>query len=316
MNDSLGSLPLLCAVLLLLLTSACAESEQTDAASDTTTTDATTAWSSELDSTQRVTISDGFSGPEGVRYDPDQDVYFVSNFNGSGGDRDNNGFISKMGPDGSITERQFIAGGEGNVTLHAPRGMALAGDTLWVADAGAVRGFDKNTGEPLATFDFAGRETGFLNDVTPGPGGALYVTDTGQDRLYKLSDSNISVALADSMLGSPNGITWDEANSRLIVVPYGGAHSLYSWQPGDSTLSEIGSSPGAQFDGVEVLPGGKILVASQADSSLHVFQGAAGHPLIKTGGKPADIGVDTERMRVAIPFIARNLVEIWQLPQE
>ena len=316
MNDSFRSFPLLCATLLLLLTSACAESEQTDVASDTTTADTTSAWASELDSTQRVAVTGGFSGPEGVRYDPGQDVYFVSNFNGSGGAQDNNGFISKMGPDGSIIARQFIAGGEGGVTLHAPRGMALTGDTLWAADAGAVRGFDKNTGEPLATFDFADLETGFLNDVAPGPGGALYVTDTGQNRIYRLSDSNISVALADSMLGSPNGITWDEANNRFIVVPYGGAHSLYSWQPGDSTLSEIGSSPGAQFDGVEVLPEGRILVASQADSSLHVFQGGTGHPLIKTGGKPADIGVDTERMRVAIPFIARNLVEIWQLPQE
>ena len=31
---------------------------------------------------------------------------------------------------------------------------------------------------------------------------------------------------------------------------------------------------------------------------------------------PADIGVDTKRNRVAVPFVARNLVEIWQLPRQ
>ena len=299
---------------MLFLMSACAEPEQP--ASDATAADTAANWSAELDSANRLAMPGGFSGPEGVRYDPDQDVYFVSNFNGSGGDQDNNGFISKLGPDGTIQQREFIAGGQNGATLHAPRGMALTGDTLWAADVGAVRGFNKNTGAPVATFDFATRETGFLNDVTPGPGHALYVTDTGQNRLYELSDGNISVALADTMLGSPNGITWDEDNNRLIVVPYGGAHTLYGWQPGDSTLTEIGSSSGAQFDGVEVLPGGRLLVASQADSSLHLFQNGNGRPFIKTGGEPADLGIDTQRMRVAVPFIDRNLVEIWQLPQE
>ena len=308
------STPWFFAAVLLLLTSACAESEQT--APEATATDATAGWPTALDSTDRIATSGGFSGPEGVRYDPDQDVYFVSNFNGSGGDRDNNGFISTLGPDGTVQQRKFIVGGQNGVTLHAPRGMALTGDTLWAADAGAVRGFNKNTGAPVATYDFSGRETGFLNDVTPGPDQALYVTDTGQNRLYKLSDGSISVALADTMLGDPNGITWDAARGRLVVVPYGGAHTLYGWQPGDSTLTEIGSSPGAQFDGVEVLPGGRLLVASQADSSLHLFENGRGRPFAKTGGAPADLGIDTQRMRAAVPFIDRNLVEIWQLPQE
>ena len=34
-----------------------------------------------------MAVVTGFSGPEAVRYDPDQDVYFVANFNGDGGER-------------------------------------------------------------------------------------------------------------------------------------------------------------------------------------------------------------------------------------
>jgi hypothetical protein len=78
----------------------------------------------------------------------------------------------------------------------------------------------------------------------------------------------------------------------------------------------IGKSGGSKFDGVEVLSGGRVLVASQGDSSLHLFTGGTGHPIIRTGGAPADIAVDTKRNRVAVPFVDRNLVEIWQLPRQ
>src|SRR5690606_41707706 len=66
-----------------------------------------------------------------VRYDEEADVYFVGNFNGNPAELDNNGFISRLSPDGEILDLQFIAGGQNGVTLHAPRGMTIVGDTLW-----------------------------------------------------------------------------------------------------------------------------------------------------------------------------------------
>lgn len=152
--------------------------------------------------------------------------------------------------------------------------------------------------------------------VVAGPDAALYVTDTGRTRIYRIAGREISVALEDSLLDRPNGITWDAANRRLIVVPYGGSNTIYGWRPDEAGLQAIGTSAGARFDGVEVLAGGAILVASQADSSLHVFSGGAGRPVVRTAGWPADIAVDTRRNRVAVPYIALNRVEIWQLPRE
>jgi len=266
------------------------------------------------DSARLVASPAGFTGPEAVRYDPGQDIYFVTNWGrGDAGAKDNNGFISRMRPDGAIDSLRFIAGGRGGATLHSPRGMTVVGDTLWVADADAVRGFNRRTGAPLATIDFSKFQLGFLNDITASPD-ALYVTDTGTNHIYRIARGVITVALHDSVLGRPNGITWDGRNSRLVVVPYGGDSVIRSWTAGSGTLTEIGRSAGAKFDGVEILPGGRVLVASQRDSSIHLFAGGRGRPIIKTGGAPADIAVDTKRNRVAIPFIARNLVEIWQLP--
>ena len=288
---------------LLPLLAACAPSAEVDDVADTSSGDAT------------VILRDGFTAPEAVRYDPEQDVYFVSNFGaGDAGERDDNGFISRMRPDGSVENLRFIAGGAAGVTLHSPRGMTIVGDTLWVADADAVRGFHRRTGAPLASIDFSSQELGFLNDVAADADGVVYVTDTGRDRIYRVSGGPI-VALDDARLGGPNGITWDEASHRFVVVPFGGDSTILAWTPGSDSLAAIGTSTGGRFDGVEVLADGRLLVASQRDTSLHIFEGGTGRPVVRTGGRPADIAVDTRRNRVAVPVIALDHVEIRELPR-
>ena len=297
-----------CAVLTFLLSAACS-TEKNDASPDSLS-------NAQADSARPIASTAGFSAPEAVRYDPDQDVYFVSNWGtGDGEAIDNNGFISRLSPEGTVAQLRFIAGGTGGATLHSPRGMTIVGDTLWIVDADAVRGFNRRTGAPLRTVSFAAFKLGFLNDIAAGPDG-LYVTDTGTDHIYRIAGGRPTIALNDTTLGDPNGITWDAANNRFILVPYGGGSAIRGWAPGAKTLTEIGRSGGRKFDGVEVLSGGRVLVASQGDSSLHVFAGNIGRPVIKVGGNPADIAVDTKRNRVAVPFISRNLVEIWALPTQ
>lgn len=265
------------------------------------------------DSARLLASPSGFTGPEAVRYDPDQDVYFVTNWGtGDPAAKDNNGAISRLTPDGAVERLRFIAGGTGGATLHSPRGMTIVGDTLWVVDADAVRAFNRRTGAPLATANFSAYKLGFLNDIAAGPD-ALYVTDTGTDHIYRIAGGRVTVALQDSAIGNPNGITWDGARSRFIVVPWEDS-VIKAWTPGSKTLSAIGKDGATKFDGVEILSGDRLLVSSQSDSSLHLFTGGVGRAIIRTGGAPADIAVDTRRNRVAVPFVDRNLVEIWQLP--
>ena len=287
---------------------ACTFSKSDDAAQDSTRV-------TKASSARPIATPSGFVQPEAVRYDPDQDVYFVSNFGpGDAQAKDNNGFISRMSPDGAISQREFIAGGKKGVTLHSPRGMYIVGDTLWVADEDAVRGFNRSTGAPLFTADFSTYKLGFLNDVAAGTDGE-YVTDTGTNTIYRIAGGHVTVGIKDTALNGPNGITWDAANGRFIVVPYGGDSVIRAWTPGSTTLGIAGIGASDKYDGVEILPGGRTLVSSQGDSSLHVFSGLTGTAIIKTGGAPADIAVDTKRNRVAVPFVDRNLVEIWQLPR-
>lgn len=263
----------------------------------------------------------GFQTPESVKWDSAQDVYFVSNINGAPGAKDNNGYISVVGPAGMVRDSAFVGGGKNGVTLNAPKGMAIVGDTLWVADIDAVRGFNTHTGAPVASVSVPGAV--FLNDIAAGPDGALYITDTGirftaagmehpgPDRVFKIAPNrSLSVVVEGHMLAGPNGITWDAANSRFLIAPFAGPNIL-AWKPGDAAPTILANGPGG-YDGIEVV-GKDIWVSTWADSSVYRWRDGTGVNLIKGVPSPADIGYDAKRNRIIIPVFTANTIEIWQL---
>src|SRR5207249_10412742 len=102
----------------------------------------------------------GLQTPQSFLADPSGEQYFISNINGDPEHRDNNGFITKLDQDGKLVKLQFIKGGEGQTILHAPKGMAIIGQVLYVADLDMVRGFDKSSGQPVVTVSLANHAKG------------------------------------------------------------------------------------------------------------------------------------------------------------
>src|SRR5438477_2731518 len=164
---------------------ACVRPDKAPPASDTTASRADTAASSPAAApppapapvpapappATKVATVQGFLAPESVLHDSTQDIYFVSNINGSPTAKDNNGFISRVRPDGAVENLKFIEGGRSGVTLNAPKGLAVSGDTLWVADIDAVRSFNAKTGAPLDSVSHATPAAVFLNDIALTPTG-------------------------------------------------------------------------------------------------------------------------------------------------
>src|SRR5258708_32048926 len=230
----------------------------------------------------RILTVAGFSTPESVLHDSTQDIYFVSNINGSPTAKDNNGFISRVRPDGAIENLKFIEGGRAGVTLNAPKGLAVTGDTLWVTDIDVVRSFNARTGVPLDSFKLDSAV--FLNDVTVASTGAIYITDTGirfddvgnvlhpgPDRVFRIGpDRKVTVAARGDSLGWPNGITVDPVGKRFIIVSFGPTKSVLAWKPGDRAPRVIAKGAGG-FDGVAIA-GTRILVSSWTDSTVSAYE--------------------------------------------
>lgn len=271
-------------------------------------------WDTVQDTTDSITtIEGGLKGPEAVQYDAEQDVYFISNFNGGATKADSNAFITRAQPDGIIDSLKFMTGTTRH-PFHAGRGMDIIGDTLFVADINGIHGFNRYTGEHISFSDFSRFKPGFLNDVSIGPDSALYVTDSGHPRLYRRKGDNISVAV-DSLPYVTNGIINDTANNRLVMAPWDEGKIFLTWNPITQSLGEAGSGVGGYYDGIEFV-GQNFIVSSQADSTLQLIKNGAGQIFAKLPGRPADIGLDTKRNQVAVPFVALNKVYIWQLPKQ
>jgi hypothetical protein len=317
------------AVLLLpLLPLGCSESAAARVRADSASAVEGVAMGVSSSEAQFVRNIGGFDGPESVRYDSDLDAFFVSNMKGAGSARDDNGYITRISasnPDSGVVLAQ---GGVKGVTLDAPKGLAIHGDTLWAADITHLRGFDKRTGALLADLDFAPQGAVQLNDIALGPDSTLHVTDTGiimspkgvihtgPDRVFVVGPNRqVTVEAEGSQLGRPNGITWDDVAKRWIVLSFDQFAGQVMVNPKGSAKPQLirTRSGGGQLDGVEVLNDGAILFTSWADSSIHLLANGRDRPIIREVPVPADIGIDTKRNRLAIPLSMLGRVQLWSL---
>ncbi len=262
----------------------------------------------------------GFQTPESVFYDAKSDVYLVSNINGGPSAADGNGFISRVSADGSKIDLKWIESGKKGVKLDAPKGMAVVGTTLYVADLTRVRTFDLGTGMSRAEIPLKGAT--FANDVTAGPDGKVYVSDSGikiddkgvtptkSDAVYVIEKGKAKPLASGEDLGHPNGLLW--ANDKLWVVTFG-TGEIYSLGK-DGKKADAQKLPKGSLDGVVALGDGSLLVSSWEGQA--VYRGKLGGtfdvaiPGLKA---PADIGYDTKRARVLVPLFQDSAVEAYDL---
>jgi len=262
----------------------------------------------------------GFATPECVLYDADADMYLVSNINGKPLDVDDNGFIMRISPEGKVADGKWIDGAKDTVKLDAPKGMAITGGVLYVADITVVRQFDAKSGEPKGEIKIDGAT--FLNDVAVAPDGGVYVTDSGLDASFKSTgtdavyhiakDGKVKALIKDKKLGGPNGVAAGDKGS-VWVVTFGSGEIYTVDAKGKKGAAQ--KPPKGQLDGVIPLEGGELLVSSWEGAT--VYRGKPGgewKALVENAKSPADIGWDSKRKRLLIPNFQGDAIAI--IPQE
>jgi len=260
----------------------------------------------------------GFATPESVLHDEAADVYLVSNINGTPTDADDNGFISRLAANGDVLDIKWIDGASADVTLNAPKGMAIVDGTLYVADIDCIRMFDAASGAPRGQECIVGAS--FLNDVAPAISGGVLFSDTGldptfspsgTDAIYRLDANGVTPVIANPGLGAPNGVL-DTRDGTLVVTFMSG--EVFRIGPGGSYTVLSGPSQ-QQLDGVVMLADGRVLMSSWGDSCVYEMSSTGAMSCIIEGVEaPADIGVDRGRNRVLIPLFNANAVIIRSVP--
>lgn len=262
-------------------------------------------------------------GPYSFVVDPTSKEYFISSINGDEDARDNNGFITKVDESGKVLHLKFIEGGRDGVTLHAPRGLAIVGQTLYVADLDHVRGFDKSTGKLLATLPLGSGaipQAGYssqLMDIAYDGQDLLYVSDRTGQAIFRIDvahNHHISTLVRDPELAGPAGLVVHPKGDRLVVV---------SWDKGkiievrlDGTLTELmsngffsarfGNLSGVDFDRwgnmyVSDFTRGKIWRMGP-DRKLQV--------IAEYLPSPADIAIDRTNHVILVPYHYGDAAEV------
>lgn len=294
----------------------CAGEEETTESPSETSSETIEA-KAPVDMSEPASLTEGFSTPESVLYDPEQDVYFVSNINGTPLDVDDNGYISRIGAaERSMTER-WVDGAAESVELNAPKGMTILGDELWVSDIDHLRRFDRHTGAPLGSVAIEG--AAFLNDLT-SDGAVVYVSDSGVDKqfqpigaaqVYMVSpDGEVEKLATESKgLGAPNGVALIDGEIWVVSLS---SNELYRLEDGHK--ADVVMLPTGGLDGFVPLSDGTVLISSWEGKA--VYRGPLSGeftPIVENVTSPADIGVDSKRNLLLIPVFQENRIQIQPL---
>lgn len=260
----------------------------------------------------------GLSSPESVLYDPAADRYLVSNVNGSPLAHDNNGFISVLSPEGTVTALKWIEGGKNRVKLDAPKGLAISKGVLYVADISVVRLFDAKSGAPRGEIAVPGST--FLNDLAAAPNGEVYLSDSGPptgkldgsgtEAVYVIKGRRATLLAQGSALDRPNGVAWTAEGP--IVCPFG-SNEIYRLDA-QGVKRDITKVPAGGLAGI-VQVGDSLLIASWQTSAIYRGKLGGGFTVALADQKsPADIGYDTKRNRLLVPHFTEDTLEAFALP--
>ncbi|MBC7951755.1 MAG: SMP-30/gluconolactonase/LRE family protein [Rhodospirillaceae bacterium] len=262
----------------------------------------------------KVWETPGFANPESVLWDGAKKGLYVSNINGGPGDKDGNGYISKLNAEGKVVVEKWATG------LDAPKGMALFKGRLYVSDIDRLVVIDTATGKVTKTYPAPGAK--FLNDVTVDDKGVVYVSDMLDNVIWALNGGKFDKWLTDTQLENPNGLKAEQG--RLLVASWGPmtGKGFDTAKPGalkaitlpDKMIRDL--TPGfGTLDGLEPDGKGGYVVSDWVHGGVFSVsrQGKAAK-LLTLGQGSADIGVLPEQKLLLVPMMMDGVVAAYRLP--
>jgi sugar lactone lactonase YvrE len=242
-----------------------------------------------------------FKVPESICFDEAREILYVSNINGKSNEKDGEGFISRLGLDGTVRKLEWVTG------LDAPKGMAVRGGSLFVSDIDGLVEIDIRTDSIVRRFPAEGAQ--FLNDVAVDGEGRVYVSDSSKENsaIYRLAGDTLEVWASGKAISSPNGLLVQ--GGRLIVGNSGDAMlKQIDLETGEvSDLYTVGSG----IDGLARDRKGNLIVSDWAGRTVLIEPSGAITVLLDTRAEKinaADLAFVPGEDLVVIPTFHDNRV--------
>ncbi len=223
-------------------------------------------------------------------------VLFVSNVDGKDPwIKDGKGSIARLGLDGNVFEVEWVTG------LHAPKGMGLFGDVLYVADLDQVAVIDVAKAVISKQIPIEGAKG--LNDITIDAKGVVFVSDMLTGKVHRIENGVVTTFLEG--LSRPNGVFVE--GDELFVLDNGGLYSVRK----DGKLVLITDGLEGGTDGVERADEKGFLVSCWEGALWYVNADGTKQLLVDTRAMEkniADIGFNRQEHIVYVPTFWKNTV--------
>lgn len=238
--------------------------------------------------------------PESVLFDATSKTLFVSLIDGEGNVKDGIGGVGKLNLDGSVQNLNWITG------LNAPKGLGVYKGKMYVADLTEVVVIDIKKGKILKKIDIPG--TIFLNDITVDNKGAVYVSDTRKNLVFKIVNDKPELYLEN--VTNANGLKAIGTDLYILAGPE-------LWKADQSkkiTKVAVGFEKGG--DGLEPVGNGDFIVTCWPGIIYYVYANGKFDKMLDTQAEKintADIGFDAKNRIIYVPTFLKNSVIAYKL---
>jgi DNA-binding beta-propeller fold protein YncE len=261
-----------------------------------------------------------YARPESFILDPDTGAYYVSNVSKFGEtEAANDGYITKLDKDLNIVEQKFIQGTDKD-KLNDPKGLAIIGDTLWVADNKVMHAYDKTTGKTIARISLQELGARSLNGLDVGPDGLLFVSDDMSSIIFTINtkeNNTPEVFMKGPELSSPNGLYWDDAAKLLYVACWAGSKVLKIDLEHTVTTYVADANKLKNLDGLDGDGKGNLYLSDFTKNTIWRITPEGRLELVTDKvTTPADIHVDRAHKRLLIPEMSANKTSTYNLAEE
>ena len=231
--------------------------------------------------------------------------------------KDGDGAISYINSTGKLEALRYF-----DDTLHAPKGLDIIGNVLYVADIDHLKGYNLTTRKKVFDLNLEGKAA-LLNDLSRVDDSSLVITDSFKDHALLVNIHTGAWLVLKGEMKVPNGVVYNAHNDEVYVCSMGtnfdGTGKLFAKKlhNDNAAFEPLEGSPAGILDGIVLLDDHRILVSDwikikdPEKGNLFVYDlEKKQYTTITMERAPADIALDTKKHSLLVPQLLDNRLAI------